>query len=223
MVLLKNDGNLLPLNAQQPLRIALIGPHLNTTADLLSSHGYAGENKLVSNNTIKAAFQRYATATGAKVKIVGAAIGCDIVMGCTNADLGSIKTAVATTDVILAFVGLHPSTGAPNARGYGKGCSEGEAWDRGDIALCGEQNAILAAAKNASSAPLITIMINGGTISASWIKSHSTAVLESWYPGQAGGEAVAAVVFGDRAPGGRLPVTIYDAGFIKDASRNITN
>jgi beta-glucosidase len=64
-------------------------------------------------------------------------------------------------------------------------------------------------------------MINGGTISASWIKEHSTAVLEGWYPGQSGGEAVAAVVFGDRAPGGRLPVTVYDEGIVP--SRNITD
>jgi hypothetical protein len=112
---------------------------------------------------------------------------------------------------------------APTARGYGCACSEGEAWDRGDIVLCGQQAAILEAARNASRAPLVTVMINGGTISASWIKQHSAAVLESWYPGQAGGEAVAAVVWGDRAPSGRLPVTIYDEGFIQDTSRNITN
>lgn len=64
-------------------------------------------------------------------------------------------------------------------------------------------------------------MINGGSISTSWIKQHSTAVLEAWYPGQSGGEAVAAVLFGDRNPGGRLPVTFYDEGLV--ASRNITD
>ena len=64
-------------------------------------------------------------------------------------------------------------------------------------------------------------MINGGSIAATWIKEHSAAVLEAWYPGQAGGEAVAAVLFGDHNPGGRLPVTIYDETLVK--GRNITD
>ena len=95
-----------------------------------------------------------------------------------------------------------------------------KAWDRSDIALCGQQPSILEAALKPGK-PLVTVLVNGGTISASWIKEHSTAVLEAWYPGQSGGEAVAAVVFGDRAPGGRMPVTVYDESM--NADRNITD
>jgi beta-D-xylosidase 4 len=111
MVLLKNEGGLLPLDPSKPLRIALIGPHLNSTADLLSSHGYAGQNKLVLQNTIEAAFQRRIAATNGRVQIVGMAIACDITMGCASADLAAVRAAVAQADVIIAFVGLHPSTG----------------------------------------------------------------------------------------------------------------
>jgi beta-glucosidase len=99
-------------------------------------------------------------------------------------------------------------------------CTEGEAWDRGDIKLCGQQQAILETALKPGK-PLISVMINGGSIAATWIKEHSAAVLEAWYPGQAGGEAVAAVLFGDHNPGGRLPVTIYDETLVK--GRNITD
>ena len=221
MVLLKNDGAVLPLRADESgsLKIAIVGPHLNSTSDLLSSHGYAGENKIVLGNTIRAAFERRAAASAGMLDIVGVAGGCDIVSGCQSADLASISQAVAAADVVIAFVGLHPSTGAPSAPGYGTACAEGESWDRGDLLLCGQQQAILEAASKPG-VPLVTVLVNGGTISATWIKQHSDAILEAWYPGQAGGEAVVAVLMGDDGvhPGGRLPVTIYDESFV--ARRN---
>lgn len=213
MVLLKNDESLLPL--QPPtgggatLKLALIGPHLQTVSDLLSSHGYAGENKLVNDNTIEAAFKRRVAAAtgGGKFEIVGTAAGCDIVHGCLNANLSAVAAAVATADVVIAFVGLHPASGAaPPAEQTN--CTESEGWDRHDITLCGEQEAILATAAGGLLLPaagaggsggammttttlkrqrsrsrkrkLVTVMINGGTISASWIKQHADAVLEGW-------------------------------------------
>jgi hypothetical protein len=69
-------------------------------------------------------------------------------------------------------------------------------------------------------------MINGGTVSSLWVKQHSTAILEGWYPGQSGGEALVAVLLGDRAPTGRLPVTIYDEQLIahrNSSEHNITD
>lgn len=54
-----------------------------------------------------------------------------------------------------------------------------------------------------------------------WVKQHSPAILEGWYPGEDGGEAVAAVVLGDRSPTGRLPVTLYDSSITEQ--RNITD
>eukprot|EP00041_Stephanoeca_diplocostata_P034273 m.1156162 g.1156162 ORF g.1156162 m.1156162 type:complete len:985 (+) comp24492_c0_seq2:78-3032(+) len=226
MVLLKNDGGVLPLTSQGAgLKVALVGPHLNSTADLLTSLAYAGENTLVLNNTIEAAFQRRAKASGGALEIVGAAEGCDIVVGCPEVDTAAITAAVANADVVVALVGLHPSSGAPSYPGYGTACAESEAWDRGDIALCGQQQLLLETAL-ARGKPLVTVLINGGTISASWIKEHSTAVVEGWYPGQAGGEAVVSVLFGDRPPTGRLPVTIYDESFIahrNSSAHNITD
>ena len=67
---------------------------------------------------------------------------------------------------------------------------------------------------------LVTVLINGGTIDLTWVKQNSDAILEAWYPGQAGGEAVAAVLLGEAAPSGRLPVTLYDSDVV--TSRNIT-
>ena len=216
MVLLKNDDNMLPLS--EGTKVALIGPHIDSTADLLASHGYAGENKIVANNTIATAFQRRADA--GQLEIVGRASGCDILHGCDTADIASVEAAVADAEVVLAFVGLHPSSGDPHVPGYGTPCAEGEAFDRqGSIGLCGQQPQILEAAFK-SGKPLVTVLINGGAISATWVKQRSTAIVEAWYPGQAGGEAVAAVMMGEASPGGRLPVTVYPESFVE--TRNIT-
>ena len=121
MVLLKNDGGILPLTAPPgggPLKVALVGPHIDSTVDLLSSAAYSGENHLVQANSIAAAFARRAAAgTAPAMKISGTAAGCDITMGCGNADLGAVAAATADADVVLAFVGLHPSSGAPTVPG----------------------------------------------------------------------------------------------------------
>lgn len=227
MVLLKNDGSVLPLmsnSSSGPVKIALVGPHLQSTIDLLSSLAYTVDRTHGPPfTTIEAAFRARARASPSSFTITGSASGCDIIAGCPSADKAVVQQAAEGADVVIAFVGLHPSSGAPSYPGYGTACAESEAQDRLDVGLCGEQQAVLEAAMAAAApgAPLIVVLINGGTIALSWVKGHAAAVLEGWYPGQAGGEAVAAVVFGDRAPSGRLPVTIYDESVV--ANRVIGN
>ena len=213
MVLLKNDRALLPLNRSsgKPIRAALIGPHLNSTVDLLSSLAYTEDRtRGPPFATIEAAFRRR---EAAGFHVVGAALGCDIVAGCPTADTAGVTAAVKDADVVIAFVGLHPASGAPSYPGYGTVCAESEAQDRLNISLCGEQQAVLEAAMSGG-APLVVVMINGGTIDLSWVSEHADAVLNAWYPGEWGGEAVASVVFGDRHPTGRLPVTIYPSSVV---------
>jgi beta-glucosidase len=57
--------------------------------------------------------------------------------------------------------------------------------------------------------PLIFVNMSGGAVAMNWENEHIPAILQAWYPGQAGGEAVADVIFGDYNPAGRLPVTVY--------------
>jgi len=56
---------------------------------------------------------------------------------------------------------------------------------------------------------IILVLLNGSAIATNWENENVPAILEAWYPGQAGGAAIADVIFGDYNPGGRLPVTIY--------------
>jgi len=57
--------------------------------------------------------------------------------------------------------------------------------------------------------PTILVLLNGSALSINWENQNVPAIIESWYPGQAGGTAIADVIFGDYNPAGRLPVTFY--------------
>jgi beta-glucosidase len=57
--------------------------------------------------------------------------------------------------------------------------------------------------------PTVIVLMNGSALAVNWAQEHVPAILEAWYPGQAGGTAVADVLFGDYNPAGRLPVTFY--------------
>jgi beta-glucosidase len=57
--------------------------------------------------------------------------------------------------------------------------------------------------------PTILVLMNGSAVSVNWARDHVPAIVEAWYPGEAGGSALADVLFGDYNPAGRLPVTFY--------------
>jgi beta-glucosidase len=59
----------------------------------------------------------------------------------------------------------------------------------------------------ATGKPVAVVMMNGRALSINWIDAHVPAILESWNPGEFGGEAIAGALFGDYSPGGKLPVT----------------
>jgi beta-glucosidase len=75
-----------------------------------------------------------------------------------------------------------------------------------------QENLIRAIA--ATGKPVIFVLLNGSAVSINWEDQHLPAILEAWYPGQAGGTAIADVLFGDYNPAGRLPVTFYTS--VKD-------
>jgi len=62
--------------------------------------------------------------------------------------------------------------------------------------------------------PVVLVLLNGGAMAVNWENENVPAIVEAWYPGQAAGQAIADVLFGDYNPGGRLPVTFYKS--VKD-------
>ena len=61
----------------------------------------------------------------------------------------------------------------------------------------------------ATGKPIVLVLLNGSALSVNWAHGHLPAILEAWYPGEEGGDAVAGALFGDDNPAGRLPVTFY--------------
>ncbi|HET7024951.1 MAG TPA: glycoside hydrolase family 3 N-terminal domain-containing protein [Gemmatimonadales bacterium] len=90
------------------------------------------------------------------------------------------------------------------------GIEEGEFRDRASLALPGHQEELIRAVA-ATGVPVTVVLVGGSAITMSGWLDRVGAVLDAWYPGEAGGTAVANVLFGDVDPGGRLPITFPQA------------
>jgi beta-glucosidase len=82
----------------------------------------------------------------------------------------------------------------------------GEAASRSSLELPGKQAALIKAVV-ATGKPVVLVLINGRPLNITWASTHVPAILEAWYPGTQGGNAIADVLFGDVNPGGKLPFT----------------
>ncbi|MFC5861877.1 glycoside hydrolase family 3 C-terminal domain-containing protein [Acidicapsa dinghuensis] len=126
-----------------------------------------------------------------------------------NPDADQLRAeAIATAkkaDVILAFVGLNPRLEGEEMPVKAKGFSGG---DRTDIVLPDVQQQLLQALA-ATGKPIIVVMLNGSALAVNWSAKNAAAILEAWYPGQSGGQAIAETLSGKNNPAGRLPVTFY--------------
>jgi beta-glucosidase len=85
------------------------------------------------------------------------------------------------------------------------GLEEGEFRDRASLGLPGHQPELIRAVAS-SGTPVVVVLIGGSAVTMPWLEEVD-AVLDAWYPGEVGGQAVAEVLFGDANPGGRLPIT----------------
>ena len=82
----------------------------------------------------------------------------------------------------------------------------GENKSRTSLELPGFQNDLLMAVK-ATGTPMVVVLINGRPLSVNWADANADAIIEAWYPGAHGGQAIAEVICGDYNPGGKLTVT----------------
>jgi beta-glucosidase len=82
----------------------------------------------------------------------------------------------------------------------------GEGFDRSSLDLPGNQEQLLEAVV-ATGKPVVLVLENGRPLTIGWAKQHVPAILEAWYPGEFGGQAMAETLFGDNNPGGRLTIT----------------
>jgi beta-glucosidase len=119
--------------------------------------------------------------------------------------LDEAVAAAKQSDLTIAFVGLSPSLEGEEMPLHLEGFSGG---DRTSIDLPAVQQQLLEAV-SATGKPLIVVLQNGSALAVNWAQQHASAILEAWYPGEAGGTAIAETLAGDNNPAGRLPLTFY--------------
>lgn len=92
----------------------------------------------------------------------------------------------------------------------------GEGFDRASLNLPGQQETLLEAIVDTGK-PVVLVLQNGRPLSITWAAEHVPAILEAWYPGEAGGRAIAETLFGDNNPAGRLSITFpHNVGDLPD-------
>lgn len=182
MVLLKNERGLLPLDKSAG-SIAVIGPLANDQLNLMGS--WTGDGNAADVVTVL---------SGIKSKVlpktmVTYARGCDV--KCENTD-GFAEAVTAARNTALSIVVLGESADM-----------SGEASSRSSIELPGRQTDLVKAIQ-ATGKPTIVVLLNGRPLTINWIAENTPAILESWFPGTEGGNAIADVLFGDVSPGGNF-------------------
>jgi len=113
--------------------------------------------------------------------------------------------AAASSDVVVAFLGLSPEIEGEEMPLQVKGFDGG---DRTAIELPEAQMQLVDALATTGK-PLVIVLMNGSALALQSAAQKASAILEAWYPGEAGGTAIADTLFGDSNPSGRLPVTFY--------------
>jgi beta-glucosidase len=115
--------------------------------------------------------------------------------------------AARQAEAVVMFLGLSPRLEGEEMKVPVAGFEGG---DRVDLGLPAAQQALLEKVA-ALDKPVVLVLLNGSALAVNWARDHVPAIVEAWYPGQAGGTAIADVLFGDYNPAGRLPVTFYQS------------
>lgn len=124
--------------------------------------------------------------------------GCEI-KGTSRDGFTEAVNAARQADTVLLFLG--------DLAGITLECTVGESVDRAELSLPGVQEELVRAIA-ATGVPVVLVLSNGRPYSITWEEEHIPAILEAWFPGEEGGKAVAEILFGDRNPGGKLPVSV---------------
>jgi beta-glucosidase len=185
LVLLKNERETLPLNKSLG-SIALIGPLADDQLSIIGS--WSGDGRKEDAVTLLA---------GIKAKLpastkINYAKGCEVLGGTTEGIAEAVKAA-RQSDVAILAIGESAEM-------------SGEAASRTSLDLPGHQLELVKAVV-ATGKPTVVVLMNGRPLTIGWLAENTTAILETWFAGTQGGNAIADALFGDVNPGGKLPVS----------------
>jgi len=203
MVLLKNEKDTLPLSKSLK-HVAIIGPHAEAQAELVGN--YLGE--ICPGNTFDCIINP-AAAVAAKLSPFGGKVttspGCNLTVNSSSHGFSDAIESAKGADAIVLAIGIGQEV-------------EGESHDRSDIDLPTVQHELIKAIRAAyPDTPTVMFMLNGGMLDISPEKDTVPAILEAFYPGFWGGQAIADTLFGDNDRlGGKMPFTTYHKDYIKE-------
>lgn len=202
LVLLKNEDNLLPLDLTKIKSIGVIGPNADSRKALVGNY----EGTASRYVTVLEGIEDY---VGDRARVYYSE-GCDLYRDRTsglaqaNDRLSEVKAVCSVSDVVVVVLGLDASIEGEE----GDAGNEFASGDKLDLKFPGLQPEILHAAYE-SGKPVILVSMTGSAMALNWEDSHIPAIIQAWYPGAAGGRAVADLIFGAYSPEGKLPVTFY--------------
>lgn len=203
-VLLKNDGNMLPL--QKKGKIALIGPLANTAANMPGSWSVAAVF-----SKYKTLLQAMRDAVGSRAEVIyakgsnitydkdlearGSMFGREIRDSRSDKEmLDEAVQAARQADVIIAAIGETSEF-------------SGECSSRSDLTIFDAQKDLLTALK-ATGKPVVLVNFSGRPTVMNWENANFPAILNVWFGGSEAGDAICDVLFGDKVPSGRLTVSM---------------
>ncbi|WVZ12054.1 hypothetical protein V8G54_016584 [Vigna mungo] len=190
IVLLKNDRKFLPLNRDIGASLAVIGPMATTTK---LGGGYSG---------IPCSLTSLYGGLGEFAEGISFSFGCHDVSCESDDGFGEALDTAKQADFVVTVVGLDAT-------------QETEDHDRVSLLLPGKQMDLVSSVADASKNPVILVLIGGGPLDVSFAEENDKigSILWVGYPGEAGGKALAEIIFGEFNPVGRLPMTWYPEAF----------
>lgn len=204
IVLLENKGNLLPLSKDIE-KIAVIGP--NAASAQIGDYTMDKES-LVS--PLEGLTNQYG-----EEKIVYAQ-GCDIIgaskenfdeaiMAAQEAEVAIV--CVGGTSMVSCGIGWETDSEFEGFAFKNKYATSGEGFDRSNLTLPGVQQELVEAIVKTGT-PTVVVLINGRPYATPWISENATGLIEMWYAGEEGGNALASIIAGHVNPSGKLPISI---------------
>ena len=197
IVLLKNDGDILPLSRSLK-RVAVIGPNADERHNLICRYGPAN----APIKTIYEGIKEYLPEADVRY-----AKGADIIdKHFPESELYDVPLDADEQAMIDEAVALAQQSEVAILVLGGNEKTVREEYSRTDLDLCGRQEQLLRAVY-ATGTPAILVLVDGRAATINWAARYVPGIVHAWFPGEFMGQAVAKVLFGEYNPGGKLAVT----------------
>lgn len=198
MVLLKNNG-ILPLDESKLKTVAVIGPNSDSRIALEGNYCGTADRYVTFLNGIQDRF------SGRVIYAEGCHLYKDknSVLAKAGDRYAEAEAAAANADVVILCVGLDATIEGEE----GDTGNEFSSGDKNDLRLP-ESQRILVEKIAKIGKPTIVVCAAGSSVNTG---SDADAIIHAWYPGSEGGKALAEIIFGDKSPSGKLPVTFYES------------